>query len=215
MLERPQSTFLHSFYFLRRAVGIMGMALPWVLVVCVLLGSGGEELLSSVSASYYTGMRDVFVGCLWAIGFFLIFYRSNTVDNYLTTAAGIAAILVALVPTKPPPPTIPTAVQNLAGTVHIVVAGVFFSILALLAIWRFTKPERTYEPTVDRKPQRNVVYRACGYVIAACLLGAFVFGFLLEGPSRGWHPVLIFEGIAIVAFGVAWLIKGNTFLRDT
>ncbi|MGD1006329.1 MAG: hypothetical protein ABR980_03750 [Ignavibacteriaceae bacterium] len=28
------------------------------------------------------------------------------------------------------------------------------------------------------------------------------------------HPVLIFESIALIAFGISWLIKGHTFYKD-
>ncbi|MEV4311234.1 hypothetical protein [Actinocrispum sp. NPDC049592] len=89
--------FAHSYLFLRRFIGFIGTLLPFAVIIGVAVMSG--ELLTSVSASYHTGMRDVFVGSMCAIGVFLIFYRGlNWRDDLLGWIAGLAAIGVALVP---------------------------------------------------------------------------------------------------------------------
>ena len=54
---------------LRKAIGVLGTALPFVLA------AGGyfffsTGIQSSLSAYYHTDMGDVFVGTLWAIGVF-------------------------------------------------------------------------------------------------------------------------------------------------
>jgi hypothetical protein len=62
-----------------------------------------------MSATYYTGARDIFVGGLCAIGVFLICYRPDTVnrasfwrtENFWSTLAGTTAVAVALFPTLP------------------------------------------------------------------------------------------------------------------
>lgn len=38
--------------------------------------------------------------------------------------------------------------------------------------------------------------------------------FLKETYLAKTYPILIFESIALFAFGISWLVKGNTFFRD-
>jgi hypothetical protein len=53
-----------------------------------------------------------------------------------------------------------------------------------------------------------VLYRACGVVIAACLIVAFVM-WITIGVGQDWHPLFVLESIMIVAFAVSWLVKGG------
>ena len=56
----------------------------------------------SISAYYYTSMRDVFVGVLAAIGVFLFCYRGpDKKDNFWTNVAGLCAVGIGLFPTEP------------------------------------------------------------------------------------------------------------------
>ena len=65
-----------------------------------------------------------------------------------------------------------------------------------------------------QKIKRNVVYRVSGVVIVVCLLLIAVLRFLPPGPIDDLQPVFWLETIASVAFGVSWLIKGETLLKD-
>jgi hypothetical protein len=79
---------------LRKLIGTLAFILP----VAVLLGGlpGTQE---SISAYYHTSMRDLFVGVLLGVGFFLITYKGyDGVDTKITTAAGIAGMLIAIFP---------------------------------------------------------------------------------------------------------------------
>jgi hypothetical protein len=65
------------------------------------------------------------------------------------------------------------------------------------------------------KVQRNAVYRACGYTILACiLLIAIVSVPAVKVLVERLMPSFWFESIAVVAFGAAWLVKGETILKD-
>ncbi len=69
----------------------------------------------SISSYYYTDMRDVLVGSLWAIGVFLFSYRGydtlegpqlrrlfgTSTDFLASSLAGICAVGVAIFPTRP------------------------------------------------------------------------------------------------------------------
>ena len=60
-----------SYLTLRKAVGVLGIALPIVLAVGDLTFGNGRGLQPTISDYYATGMRDVFVGLLFPLGLFL------------------------------------------------------------------------------------------------------------------------------------------------
>ncbi len=202
----PHDPLVHSYLYLRRAVGLLGMALPLVLVVGGLLLTG--ELLGSISGYYYSGLRDVYVGAMCATGVFLLCYRGyGRVDDATANAAGIAAIGVALFPTRP---VDPDARERVFGHLHLVSAAVFFLALAFFCLVLFRRTDAT-APT-GRKLKRNAVYLVSGVVILVCLVLIPVTGALFDlGALR---PALWLESLAILAFGVAWLTKGQVILGD-
>ena len=165
----------------------------------------------SISAYYYTVVGDVFVGSLCAQGVFLISYRYRRVDSVVATAAGILVIAVALLPTAP---VGPTAQQSMIGTVHLICATLYYLTLAYYSYFIFTRTDPAGRPPTARKLLRNRVYRVCGVVVFGCLVGAGVTGMLPGDPLGQLHPLFWFETLAGLAFGAAWLIKGETVLRD-
>ena len=97
----PQGFLVLSYLDLRKAVGIIGFALPFVLAFgkILLQGSG---IQSSISGYYYTDMRNVFVGSLCAIGVFLMSTRGyDRKDEIAGILACVFAVGVALFPTTP------------------------------------------------------------------------------------------------------------------
>lgn len=203
----PQTTLVHSYLFLRRAVGLIGIALPIVLIIGNKLVGGGD-LGGSLSGYYYTDMRDVLVGSMCAAGVFLIaYYGHNVVDNLASTLAGIGAIGLALFPTTP---VNPTSWDKTSGVLHLVFAGVFFLMLAYICLQLFTRNDG--EQPTGRKFQRNAVYRVCGIVIIACLVLIALSKWL--GFATSMHLALWLECVAVWAFGIAWLVKGQTLLRN-
>lgn len=210
-LVLPMNPLVHSYLFLRRAIGLIGMALPVVLIVGVYAMSG--DLLSSISGYYYSDLRNVFVGSMTAVGVFLICYRGlDPLEDTLSWVAGGAAILVANFPTRPADH--PTNMQMIWGYVHLASAAVFFLTLAAFCLFLFPRNEKDPLPDPARKRVRNRVYVACGIIIVACLVLTVVFGMLLEDEMRPLRPVLWLEAIAVFAFGVSWFIKGQTLWRD-
>jgi hypothetical protein len=104
---------------LRRGIGVVALALPVVLTVGNILLARRFTLLGSISGSYYTAMRDVFVGSMCAIGVFLICYRYEKRDDRLSTLAGVLAIAVALFRTTSGDPTVKlTSTDTAIGWVH-------------------------------------------------------------------------------------------------
>jgi hypothetical protein len=66
-----------------------------------------------------------------------------------------------------------------------------------------------------QKRVRNKIYRGSGITIVAGVAAAALFQFLTSHQFREtWHPVFWCEAIAIIAFGFAWLVKGETLFAD-
>ena len=207
------ANFVASFLFMRRGIGVIGVLLPFALPLIYGIVSGQWHLLNSMSRYYYSDARNVFVGCLCAIGVFLFCYRYKPSDFWVSNVAGLAAIMVALSPTTPlcpnnptvpacAHPTAPTSEAVTAGYVHLSAAAVLFTLLAYFCIFRFGH---------DYEVKRKRFYRTCGIVIVLSLLMAVVTeqtswfnGTFLSGPdSMFWY-----EAVGILAFGTAWLVEG-------
>jgi len=208
----PQDPLVLSYLELRKAVGIIGLALPFVLAIGKILVEG-PGIQSSVSGYYYTDLRNVFVGSLCAIGVFLLSCRGyDNKDRIAGSVACVFAIGVALFPTTPYADA--TSQEKLIGALHWSFAALLFLTLAYFSLALFTKTAPNRDPT-PQKLQRNIVYRVCGWTILACIfLIAVVALPAVKTLVERCTPVFWLESLAIVSFGVAWLTKGETILKD-
>lgn len=213
MLERNTNQLVFSYLALRTTIGILGIALPFL----VSLGAQAifkTGLQASISAYYHTGMRDVFVGVLFVIGFFLFSYRGySRLDNLVSNLACLWAVGLALFPTAPIGENLSPGVVRI-GNIHLAFAGLFFLTLAFFCLYLFTKTNPEQLPT-RQKLQRNHVYRTCGWVMLA---GIGLMALHAALPPLAWlerlNPVYWLEAASILAFGVSWFVKGETILRD-
>jgi protein-S-isoprenylcysteine O-methyltransferase Ste14 len=215
-----QDSLVLSYLGLRRAVGIIGFALPFVLSLGkIVFGGGGIE--PSISHYYYTNMGDVFVGSLCAIGVFLTSTRGYSEPKFATTSvgqdhffgvlAGIFSVGTALIPTDLNEAD-SLAKLTLQGGVHLALAASLFLTLAYFCLKLFIK---TGGNPTKRKLQRNLVYRISGYTILACLMLIVIAALPRIEPSvRSLNPRFWLESLAVLAFGFAWLTKGETILKD-
>ncbi len=207
---RKSDSLIITYLELRKAIGLLGLALPVLLVVGKYLFEG-PGIQTSISAYYHSVMRDVLVGCLWAIAIFLLSYRGyGRRDDLAGDLACLFAICVALFPTVPLGEV--TAVERILGGVHYGFAAALFLILAYFCLVLFRKG--VPEPT-PQKIQRNRLYAISGYVILACIAAIGVVSIL---PEDSWvnrlDPVFWLEAIAIWAFGWSWFVKGEGILKD-
>ena len=191
---------------LRRIVGVLGVLLPALLVGgCVVLGAS-DPYQDSISAYYGTVMRNVLVGVLFTIGWFLFAYRGyEPEDDIAGHIACACALGVALFPS--------TSDHAAIRTVHFVSATSLFVVLAYFSLFLFTKTSGSPTP---RKQLRNLVYRINGVVILASIAAIGLYYGLLQHTSvASLRPVFWLETVALLAFGSSWFIKGELFvLKD-
>lgn len=194
-----------SYLLLRVVIGVMGIGLPLALFLGDwLFLAGSPAPRSSLSAYYHSGMRDVFVGILCVAGIFLITYRVADYkwDNGLSTFAGVLALGVALFPTGAPQGR-QTELQKALGEplvawIHFGSAVLFILLLAAIGFnfgWR-----------EKQKPGLRLFHWACAGTIILALLYIGVTK-LFEVADD--YSLLIGETVAVVAFGLSWLVKGH------
>ena len=198
---------LVSYLTLRRVVGTLGVLLPVLLVLGCFVLSSHAELQDSISDYYGTVMRDVFVGVLFTIGWFLFSYRGyERKDDVAGNLACLFALGVALFPT--------TSDREPIRVVHFLSAAALFLVLSYFSLRLFTKTKKGTPPT-HQKQIRNRVYVACGVIMLACIASVAVYYvFLQETPISAIKPVFWLESLALWAFGWSWFVKGETLWRD-
>jgi hypothetical protein len=214
----PDDSLVISYLTLRKLVGWLGILLP-VLVVAGGELMPGAGVRDSISAYYYSNMRDLFVGLLCMVGVFLYSYKGyDWIDDLLTSLSGLLALGVALFPTRSES-TVPVVVgifqlnDFVSSFVHYACAGVLFVLLACMSTFLFT---RTADPRTmtRRKKARNHVYKICGGTMSAALLIGAVFSFPGLRNAAPAHLLLGIEAVCLWAFGISWLVKGEAILSD-
>jgi len=207
-------TLIRSYLQLRRAIGYIGISLPFVLLAGKIIFEG-PGIEPSISDYYYTVMGNVFVGCLFAIGVFLWSYEGydEGPDNKVGNIACIGAIGTALFPTTP---DLPSLVQEIIGYLHYLFAVGFLCTLAYFCICLFTKTD-TNHPTPE-KLIRNKIYKYCGYAIVGSITAMIVFVVtkrIFDYSIPKWLDVIFWlETIAVMSFGFSWIVKGNALFSD-
>lgn len=216
--QRIENDLVLSFLRVRQAIGMLGYFLPAALIAHGI--AFGEGIPASISASYYSPMREIFVGALCAIAVFLWSYEGYRPrpgewisDLNAARTASLGALVVALVPTRPELPVDCTLSQcvlgfSVASTVHWLGAAAFFGALAVFCLVLFVRG--TSHST--EKEASNRIYRVCGWIIVAAMAG---IALVLLSPDAvklrltPLRPVFWLESIATVAFATSWLVKGD------
>jgi hypothetical protein len=203
-----------SYLDLRKSIGLIGIAMPWVARVFAKF-HGDAPMLMSISAYYHTDARGIFVGALFAAGLFLLFYRGepdNLQDRILAIPWGLSAAFIGLVPMNPcgdeelakmkDSPCVPPGHEHL----HAIPVVVFFAITIYMTLFRFPK---TTEAITPAKRHRNKVYKICAYIMLACVAA---IGYNAITDNQSGIGIFFFEAIAIAAFSVSWLVKGRAMV---
>lgn len=203
---------------LRKAVGWLGVALPAAMVLGNLVLKGCTHFQDTISHYYHTVTGDLFVGLLSGVALFLLSYKGyDRTDHITTSLAGVFAFLIALFPTYNNS-TDSCALHSLqpgriSHLVHYASAAAFFILLAYISLFQFTKSRGTMSP---EKKIRNRIYRVCGILIFVCiaLIAVYKLGEAQFTALAPYKPVFWLEWIALLAFGMSWLVKGELILQD-
>lgn len=220
--------WLQSGKTLRKIVGLLGMLLPFVLLVFT-IGYGLSRPIESISHYYYTTAGTAFTAVLCLIGMFLILYSGYEARDFVvSTLAGLSVLVVAFFPTDnlsnycrlPNCDYVVTELVDnvIRATTHYVAAAAFFVLLAYMAIFLFTKSKDAPDARTREKIMRNRIYRVCGVLMLLAILvmsaGPGILGWI-PGDFYGQNRLTFWmEALAIESFGFAWLVKGEAIFRD-
>lgn len=225
-LDKPPEVI--SYYTMRRAIGVLGITLPLILVAGSSLFGGCREVQYSISTYYYTNMRNIFVGYNCAVALFLFAYRGHDWRDNLAGYLGCFFVLgVAFLPCSinaagNPCLIAPSSQNPLVGKLHNLSALLYFTILIVYSLFLFPKThmdmitgEKMFMGRQKRK--RNVVYYICGGLMTVSLAMILVYIWVLEKhypDLKRLDPVFWLEVVMLLAFGISWLTKGQLFFRD-
>lgn len=210
--------YKQSLYWLRKVIGILGLALPPLLIF------NHSQLLSSMSHYYYSSGGVFFIAILFAFGLILITYRGYPQkknewisDNLVTTLAGVCIFVAVLIPTQSKgslgclsftdsPYLFGYKSNGLLNTIHLLSAGLFLILLGYMCIFKFVLNRAAHG--------RNRLFRSCGFTIwgsVAALVLIIAYEKLFGDDFNETIPayVLWLEWVAVYAFAIAWLVKGR------
>lgn len=211
---------LISYLTLRKLIGILGLTFPFILLAGTMIFGHCKEIQNSISHYYYTNMRNIFEGIIFAVALFLFTYKGyDKRDHMAASLAGAFALGLALFPTSVDLDELSSCIitvedQGIINTLHFICAAGFFLTLSWFSLCLFRIKA---EPVTPRKLIRNKIYTACGIVMLACVLIIAIYLAFLKNrfPAlQALKPVFLFETIALVAFGISWLTKGKAIMDD-
>lgn len=201
--------FTITYFTLRKIIGFLGFFLAPALVLGSFIIDHTWYIQVSMSAYYHTGMRDLLVGVICGISLFLFSYHGHKwYDSLASKLAGLFGLGIAFFPTSET-----NDKSDIISTLHYLTSAVFFVILALMSLFLFTKSKGHM---TKKKKQRNRVYRICGIVILVSIAGIPIAGLdAIWEYIKFLKPTLVLEAIALTAFGISWLTKGEAIFGDT
>jgi hypothetical protein len=217
-----------SYYTMRRALGILGITLPLILLAGSLLLGGCKEVQGSISTYYHTNMRNIFVGFNCAVALFLFAYRGHDWRDNIAGYLGCIFVLgVAFLPCSISTPEqaclVPASAQSpIVGKLHNLSALLYFIILIVYSMFLFPKTHMDMVTGEKKfmgrqKKRRNVVYYICGSIMTLSLLLILAYLWFLKNPYPGLErldPVFWLESFVLLSFGISWLTKGQLIFRD-
>lgn len=167
-MKRVTAQNKNAYLRLRKAVGILGMSLPIVLLLGGRLFDGVWGL-SSISEYHYSAMRDYFDAALGTTGLFLFYYpgydRCDRAASWLACigAWGVVLIYTTLDGVKPCTDTVPDA-SDLCSLTELVTEHrgglhLFFAILFFVGLTSFC--------FLFRRPFRQSGFDSEGYRAAS------------------------------------------------
>jgi hypothetical protein len=214
--------YTRAYLWMRLGVGALGVVLPLALIVLdKVVFNGYPFVRGSMSAYYYSGMREFFVGAIFGSGAFLLAYKVSEVslDNTASIAAGICAWFIAIFPTGRPalaehskPPRLPlNPLQDLIGErwtiwIHYTASAGFIICLAVVGVL-FGVREGKLPSVPGKLPPAfwRGFHFTCAFVMGLGALWILITSLTHGGPR--WST-LLGEWVCTWAWALSWLFKG-------
>lgn len=217
-----------SYLTLRNLIGICGMLLPVVLPLLTPRAQVDKVMEHSISEYYYTSNGDILVVLLSVIGVFLLSYKGyrEVWERILTIIAAVCGIGIAFFPTATKIGNslsihrVNKKVPQIFGLQwHFIFAGLFFIALAIISLHYFPKSRdksslRTVGGRRTKKAKRNIVFKTCGWIMIGSVVLTILYMAVRPSSLENVPVIFILETVAVEAFGISWLTKGETFFPD-
>jgi len=236
-LRESENKLVFSYLTLRNLIGLSAFILPIALIIFTKVSYADRKIEGSISDYFYTSSGDILVVTLSVAGVFLFTYKGyNLFENIVSSIAGISGIAVAFNPTVTKylrysfsVHTPQLKVHEIGGLeTHIICTALFFISLIIISLFCFpgTDEKKRFREKITRKgklkhvrtakSKRNIVYKLCGYIMAFCVVFLVIYYISDKFKSIfGKVPMFyIMEAIAVEAFAISWLTKGETFFPD-
>jgi hypothetical protein len=203
---------LKSYFLLRVGMAGIGIIMPLILWFGGLLLK--VDLQNAISLYYHTPMRNVLVGCLFAVGSFLYLYKGfDEKENMASNIAGFLAIGIAIFPTGiikkavdpsqiPKCPILsPECETFTAPLLHNICAISFFLMIAICI--------STGSNTIGglREKSRQLFYKKIYIFLSICMIALPLLSVLLVRLLGENLPTFFVQLICIWCFSVYWIIK--------
>jgi hypothetical protein len=189
---------------LRRAVGLIGVLMPFTLMLGNFFVFRGPIVLRSISRYYHSDMRDVFVAALCAMALYLFFYSGyGRRERWAGILAGFLTLGVVFFPTTFAGPT------DLIGNLHYACAGLLFLLLAWISLFHFPRKRPGSAKQVTDKIQL-----ICGLLMIGCVVAIVLYYAFFRVEGKDTCLVFVAETVALVAFGVSWLTEGFDLKKE-
>jgi hypothetical protein len=218
--------FVVSYLILREAIGVLGLALPFILIIGDYLVADCKIIQPSISHYYYSIMHIVFTGALSVLGAFLVTYRgASSFENRVSNIAGAFSFGVTIFPTgfdgyKGTCQFLEISINmpQYIGYIHYGCATLLFTCFVIFCLNIFQKSDDN-APVDAKKIKRNKVYKFCGWCIIASMvfIAAIAITDKITGKdySEQYDTTLIFETTSLLFFGFSWLVKGSLLWKTS
>jgi hypothetical protein len=196
-----------AYFSLRIGIAVVSLLFPVILRFFGEQSVGGDSIGCSMSSYYYSNVRDVFVGILFAIGSFLYLYKGfSKKENILLNCAGVLAICVALFPT----PNRCYEQELHAISVHAVAAVSFFICIALVCLFCADETLGLVLP-IKRRNRYRRAYHVLGGAMILFPIAAIVAAKIFEVQR---DQIFYIEAAGVWVFALYWCVKGFE-MRET
>jgi lysylphosphatidylglycerol synthetase-like protein (DUF2156 family) len=226
-LKENKNDLVYSYMTLRNLIGFCGMILPFALAFTTKVSNVDKVIEPSISDYYYTSNGDLLVVILCLLGTFLFTYKGyNIKENILSSIAAFCGIGIAFSPTATKyireSFSVHTALYDVPTIFgierHLIFAALFFIILSLISLIFFPKTDekKNTRKKMTQKDKRNIIFKLCGWIMIICvvILAIYFISDKLHSIVGDFPIIFSLETIAIEAFAISWLTKGETIYPD-